>query len=373
MSKPSSSPPKRLCVPCRLAAIGAVVAALAGGFAYTAGWLTPARLTTARIVNQLQANAGVYPGYRRNHAKGVCVSGYFVSNGDGAEVSRAGLFDPGVITPVIGRFAIPGGNPYAPDASVPIRSMALLFQLKDGEQWRTGMNSVPLFPVRTPLKFFEQLVASRPDPATGKPDPARLKAFFAANPETQPFLAWLKANPPSSSFANAAYYSVNAFRFTNADGQTRAVRWATQPEAPYAPLTAAQKEDKNFLGGELEQRLKEGALRWDLILTVAAPGDPTNDATQQWPADRQQIDAGTLVIDHESSQAEGLCRDVNFDPTILPAGIRPSDDPLLAARSAAYALSFNRRTHEEAQQPDLPSHPAAQPSQPDQPSNGAHS
>ena len=84
------------------------------------------------------------------------------------------------------------------------------------------------------------------------------------------------------------------------------------------------------------------------MLTVAAPGDPTNDATLQWPTGREQIDAGTLVLRRATAQREGACRDVNYDPTILPAGLRPSDDPLLAARSAAYSVSFNRRTHEEA-------------------------
>jgi catalase len=36
---------------------------------------------------------------------------------------------------------------------------------------------------------------------------------------------------------------------------------------------------------------------------------------------------------------------------VLPDGLKPSDDPLLAARSAAYAVSFNRRLHEEAHMP----------------------
>jgi catalase len=54
------------------------------------------------------------------------------------------------------------------------------------------------------------------------------------------------------------------------------------------------------------------------------------------------------VIERAESQIDGACRDVNFDPLILPYGIAPSDDPLLAARSAVYAVSFNRRTREEA-------------------------
>jgi catalase len=353
VTKPSVPTGEPLCVPCRLAAIGAVVAVLAGGFAYTAGWLTPARLTAPRFINTFEAVAGQpHPGYRRNHAKGLCVEGYFDSNGDGAVLSRAAVFAPGR-TPVIGRFAVPGGNPSAPDTSSPVRSMALLFQLQNGEQWRTGMNSTPVFAVHTPEQFYQQLVAAKPDAATGKPDPAKLKAFYAANPETKPFQAWVKAHPPSSSLANAAYYSINAFRFTDGAGNTRAVRWAMVPETPYAPISDAQKAEKNFLEADLDQRLQSGPLRWHLILTVAQPGDPIDDATMQWPDDRQHIDAGTLVIDHAMSQEDGTCRDVNFDPTILPAGIRPSNDPLLAARSAAYALSFKRRTREEALHPGI--------------------
>ena len=67
--------------PWRWMLIGGAVAVLAGAFAYVGGWLTPQRLTPARMVDALQANGGMYPGYRRNHAKGVCVSGYFESNG----------------------------------------------------------------------------------------------------------------------------------------------------------------------------------------------------------------------------------------------------------------------------------------------------
>ncbi|SIT50424.1 Catalase-related peroxidase [Paraburkholderia piptadeniae] len=335
------------CIPCRFAAIGVAVLALAGGFAYTAGWLTPARLTTYRIIDQFQANAGPHPGYRRNHAKGLCVEGYFDSNGNAASISSAQVFASGR-TPVIGRFAIPGSNPSAPDASVPIRSMALLFMQRDGQQWRTGMNSTPLFAVHTPEQFYQQLLAAKSDPKTGKPDPAKMKAFYAAHPETRPFQEWLKAHPASSGLANAAYYSINAFRFIDASRHEHAVRWSVEPDTPYAPVDPREKGDPDFLSKQLDEQLKHGDVRWHLIVTVANAGDPTNDATLQWPADRQRIDAGTVVVERSAPQTDGVCRDVNFDPTVLPDGIKPSDDPLLAARSAAYAVSYQRRTREEA-------------------------
>ena len=58
------------------------------------------------------------------------------------------------------------------------------------------------------------------------------------------------------------------------------------------------------------------------------------------------INAGTLVLQQAEQQNSGECRDINYDPLILPRGIEPSDDPLLAARSAAYASSYLRRTSE---------------------------
>ena len=108
------------------ALIAGVIVVTAAAFGYVGGWLAPHRLTPKRIVDQLQQNGGMHPGYRRNHAKGICVAGYFDSNGAAQTYSKALVFAAGR-TPVVGRLAIPGGNPYAPDSSAPIRSMGLRF------------------------------------------------------------------------------------------------------------------------------------------------------------------------------------------------------------------------------------------------------
>ncbi|HEY0661271.1 MAG TPA: catalase family peroxidase [Lysobacter sp.] len=328
--------------------IGTIVAGAAAAFAYVGGWLSPQRLTPERFVDELQQAAGVHPGYRRNHAKGVCVAGYFEGNGKASAYSMAPVFAAGR-TPVVGRFAIPGGNPYAPDSSVPIRSMALRFNLANGQQWRTGMNNMPVFPVATPQAFHEQMVANRKDPATGKPDPAKLAAFFDAHPETAAFRTWAKSARPSASFVTDSYHGLNAFYFIDAEGERRAVRWRMVPEATDAGTAPANEKD--YLIDDLQRRLEAGPARWRLLVTLAEPGDPTDDATRSWPADRTTVDAGVLVLDREQPQDSGPCRDVNFDPTVLPAGISISDDPLLPARAAVYADSYLRRTREEAHVP----------------------
>ena len=344
----------------RLGAIGVIVLGCGAAFAYVGGWLDPQRLTPDRIVDALETNSGVHAGFRRNHAKGVCVVGHFESSGAAHALSTAAVFAPGN-TPVVGRLALPGGNPYAPDSSVPIRSFALQFTASDGEQWRTGMNSMPVFALATPQAFYEQQLAARPDPKTGKPDPRRMQTFFAAHPETAAFRAWAKTARPSASYATESYYGLNAFYFVDAQGKRQPVRWHLAPLDAVAAPAAQPRHDANYLQADLQQRLAQGPLRWRLLVTLGAAGDPTGDATRQWPADRPTIDAGTVVIARSMPQDDGPCRDVNYDPTILPRGIAISDDPLLPARSAAYAASYERRTREGAPQGGMPSSQSTQP------------
>ncbi len=331
----------------RLAAIGAALAGIAGLFAYTGGWLTPHALSPETMVDTLEQVNGPHPGFRRNHAKGVCFAGSFESNGKGVALSRAAIFPAGKV-PVIGRFALAGGQPYVADAPHPVRSMAVLFHLPDGEEWRTGINNIPVFPVATAQAFHDLLVASAPDPATGQPDPAKMKAFLSQYPESAKALGLIRANPISSGFENSTYHSLNAFLFTNAKGDVTPVRWAMVPVQPFQPLdpAAPASTDKNALFDALIASIHAHPQQWRLVITLGQPGDSTRDSTIPWPADRTQVDVGTLTIDHVESEDISPARDINFDPLILPAGIAGSDDPILSARSAAYSESFTRRESE---------------------------
>jgi len=116
----------------RFALIGAALAAVAGTFAYLGGWFTPNQLTSARFTDGFEQVNGVHPGFRRNHAKGVGVSGYFESNGEGVRLSKATVFRRGRV-PVIGRFSLSGGQPYVADKPDTVRGLGLQFSLPDGE------------------------------------------------------------------------------------------------------------------------------------------------------------------------------------------------------------------------------------------------
>ena len=238
------------------------------------------------------------------------------------------------------------------DKVATVRSMAVQFNLASGEQWRTGCNNMPVFPVHTPEAFYEFLQASAPTKPTGKPDPARMGAFLTKHPEAKKSLALLGARPVSSGFDNSAYYSLNAFRFTNAAGTVSNVRWAMMPEQPFVAAatqpagTQPVVSSPNFLFEDLARSVAAHPLKWHLIVTVADAGDNADDASIPWPSDRQKVDVGTLTIDRIVPEEASPARDINFDPLVLPAGISGSGDPLLSARSAAYAVSYKRREGE---------------------------
>jgi catalase len=333
-----------------MAAIAMAPIALVAAFAWAGGWIGPSRVNGPAIANALEYNAGKHSGYRRAHAKGLCVSGYFDANGAGTSLSTAHIFVKGHY-PAFGRFSTGGGNPLATDGRNVFHAFGLELATPDGQKWRLAMDHVPIFPVATPQDFVALQIATKPDPATGKPVPAVMKAYLKDHPETKAFQDYMKSAPLPDSFANGTYYSINAFRFINGAGASKAVRWAFVPESPLGELDKDKLDSlpRDYLFNEMVQRLAKGPMRWRLVVTIAAPGDPTDKATVEWPAGRQQVDVGMLTLNASKIEENGTCRDTVFDPTILPKGMALSDDPLPAARSAAYAASFRRRAIEGAQ------------------------
>jgi catalase len=332
--------------PGRVAFITVLLAVIAGLFAYTGGFLTPHRLSPDRFADAMEHGSPPL-GFRRAHSKGICISGSFVASAEARGLSTAAVFR-GDAVPVTGRFAEAEGNPFANDATTaPVRSMALRLLPAAGGEWRMAINDTPGLHVSTTEAFYENVLASTPDPQTGKPDPVKMKTYLAAHPETVAFMARMKARPLASGFSNDTYNSVDAFIFVAPDGKHHLVRWSMQAQDEFATLPPETRAamSPNYLFDDLLSRVARGPIKWQLIATLAMPGDP-NEAAKVWPDDRPHLTLGELTIDHVDSERAGNCQDLNFDPLTLPAGILPSDDPILFARSAIYSTSFRRRTGE---------------------------
>jgi len=344
MSSPNQSPARIALGP--LIFIALVVGAIAVAFAYTAGWLSPHRLTPYKVVDAFAPPGGPALGHRRNHVKGICFTGIFEANGAGSSLSDAPMFRPGQY-PAIGRFNLATPDIKAADATVRVRGMALQIAAPGGQVWRMAMIDPPFFAVSTPKALYGLVKAS------GSKDPDAMKTLAAAHPELGHFGAWAQSAPWTGSYAEEPYNSLNSFVFTSASGATNVVRWSLLPSAQPVPVPPDElaKRAPDFLEQEIAERIKSGPLRWTLVIKVAEAGDPTADPSQEWPQSRRAVDVGTLIVQAIEPEANGPCRDINYDPTVLPAGIGTSDDPFPAARSSAYRRSYDLRTAEAADYP----------------------
>jgi catalase len=326
-----------------IGAVGAFLAVDLGAVAYANNWIGPdGGLTRQSFMDGFRRAFGLHPGFRRNHAKGVAVTGRFDSTGNGAELSRASVFRPGHSS-VTGRFSLSGGDPFMADTPAAARGLGLAFAFPDGTQWRTAMLNLPVFPDNSPQGFYDRLLASKNVPATGKPDPAAMSAFLTAHPETAAAMAVIKQHPPTRGFADSTFSSLITFYMVNDAGTRTPVRWSFVPLQAALP---ARPGGDSALFDALVRQVNRVPLQWKLLLTVGEPGDPLSDATLPWPSDRRTVDAGTLTLTSAETEQPGNARDINFDPLVLPDGIEPSEDPLLSARSAVYAASYRARTGE---------------------------
>jgi catalase len=247
------------------------------------------------------------------------------------------------------RFSNSSGNPDVHDGIANARALAVKFQLPDGKNADILALHIEGFPARTPEEFLAFLRAQLPDPATGKPAPDAVPRFLDSHPATRAFIERLMQKPVPASYGRASYYAEHAFKFTAADGTSRFGRYRWMPEAGEAYLSPddASTRSTNFLREELESRLSNGPVAFRLLLQLAGESDPTDDATALWPADRPLVELGRLEVTRISPTSAADERRLVFDPTNVTDGICLSADPIPLARSAAYSISYDRRSKEE--------------------------
>ncbi len=221
---------------------------------------------------------GKHPGFRANHAKGLVAEGHFKASSEAASLSKAAIFDGGSI-PVTVRFSDSTGIPDIPDgkAGANPHGLSIKYHLPDGSETDMVINSLHFFPVASGADFRDLLQAIAASPADA-PKPTKLDQFFEAHPAAVPAL---KTPLTPDSFADEIYYGINAFVFTNKAGEKQAVRYQAVPEKiVHLDADTAAKQEPNFLVDELPKRLAQGPVTFHLKAQLAAPGDPTNDATK---------------------------------------------------------------------------------------------
>ena len=296
-----------------------------------------------KMINAFEATYGLHKGRRRNHTKGLCAEGEFVGNSDGAKYSRSALFS-GQTVPVVARFSQSGGNPEQPDNVKGVQGMALEFKLPGNARQHMTMINLPIF-LAKPESFYDLIVALKPDPATGAPNPDAVKAYVDSHPDFPAMGAAIDSRNPPVGYDTTYYNSLNAFWFVDKSGKKQLVRWHFEPQKGVKTLTDEEMKTApaDYLGKDLIAGTQKSPAKWDMYITLGQPGDAETDASKAWPEDREKVKVGTLSITKAMPQQGAACAPINFDPLVVADGIVATDDPILRARSGAYAVSYGKR------------------------------
>src|ERR1700727_2413819 len=181
---------------------------------------------------------GEHPGIRPAHGKGTLLSGTFPPTAAAADLSIAAHFQQ-ASTPVLVRFSDSTGLPDISDTDPNALPKGIAVRFVLGEHVHTDViaHSIDGFPTRTGEEFLEFLGAqATSDPANLPGSPG--EAFLGSHPAGFRFGQTPKPFP--ASFAQESFFGVNAFKFTNASGESRFGRYRITPEAGTAYLDESE-------------------------------------------------------------------------------------------------------------------------------------
>ncbi len=299
-------------------------------------------ITPQEAIDAANSVFGRHPGHRALHAKGMLCAGAFTPTADARALTRAAHMQ-GPEVPATIRFSNGSGDPSHPDWAPDPRGMAIKLYLPDGSRTDIVAVSSPRFPTRTPEGFIELVEAQ----GAGVAAAWKLPWFLARHPEALPVLPIVAPTLMApASYATIRYYGLHAFRWIDANGGERFVRYTLRPaaSAPRPNPRAARRLGRDYLQHEISRRLREGPVLFSLEVQIAQPGDRVEDPSAAWPKERRRVTVGTLKIEgleHERERGNDV---LVFDPSRVTDGIECSDDPVLAFRPRAYSESVRRRT-----------------------------
>jgi catalase len=240
------------------------------------------------------------------------------------------------------RFSNGSGNPHDADYRPDPRGLAAKLYLPDGERTDIVCVSTPRFPVSTPEGFIELVHAQSAGPAAL----VKLPLVLARHPEAIRVLpvAAPSLRPPAS-YAVIPYFGIHAFKWIDAQGGSRFVRYRLEPQAPRETIApwAARRRGPDYLQEDLRARLEQGPIRFTLNVQIAIPSDPIDDPSAAWPSSRRTVAVGEYEITGLETERETGGDVLVFDPTRVIDGVELSDDPVLRFRHAAYSESVARR------------------------------
>ncbi len=316
----------------------------------TAGENGPVLLQDIHLIEKLAAFDRERIPERVVHARGAGAFGEFVSYGDFGTLTKAAFLSAkDKKTPVFLRFSTvihPSGSP---ETARDPRGFAVKFYTEEGNYDIVG-NNLPVFFIRDAIQFPDMVHSLKPSPITNKQDPNRLFTFFSQTPESTHMLTFVYSDYGiPANYRETNGFGVHAFKWINAKGEMKYVKYTWKSLQGVRNLTAAQAkavqaDDFSHATTDLYENIAKGNFpAWELRVQVLDPKDFDKfdfnplDATKIWPEDQiPSIAIGKITLNKVPENFFEASEQSAYAPGNLIPGIEASEDRLLQGRLFSY-------------------------------------
>lgn len=288
------------------------------------------------------------------HARGSGAHGYFECYRPLTEITRASIFaEAGKRTPTFVRFSTVAGERGSTDTARDVRGFAVKFYTDEGN-WDLVGNNIPVFFIQDAMKFPDVIHAVKPEPHNAMPQAASAHDtfwdFVSLMPETTHMLMWVMSDRAiPRSYRMMQGFGVHSFRFINADGDSRLVKFHWKPLAGTHALVWDEAvkisgADPDFHRRDLWEAIEAGDYpQYELGIQLFTEGQAEKfsfdvlDSTKIIPEELVPVQPiGKLVLNRNPDNFFAETEQVAFCTAHIVPGLDFSNDPLLAGRIHSY-------------------------------------
>jgi len=288
------------------------------------------------------------------HARGSAAHGYFECYQALTDLTRASIFaEAGKVTPVFVRFSTVAGERGSKDTARDVRGFAVKFYTDEGN-WDLVGNNMPVFFIQDAMKFPDLVHAVKPEPHHGMPQAASAHDtfwdFVSLMPESTHMLMWLMSDRAiPRSYRMMQGFGVHTFRFLNANGESRFVKFHWTPQAGTHALlwdeaVKISGADPDYHRRDLWEAIEAGAYpEYELAVQVFTEEEAESfsfdilDSTKIIPEELIPLrPIGRMVLNRNPDNFFAETEQVAFCTAHVVPGVDFSNDPLLAGRIHSY-------------------------------------
>lgn len=288
------------------------------------------------------------------HARGSAAHGYFECYKPLTDLTAASLFaEAGKRTPVFVRFSTVAGERGSKDTARDVRGFAVKFYTDEGN-WDLVGNNMPVFFIQDAMKFPDLVHAVKPEPHHGMPQAASAHDtfwdFVSLMPESTHMLMWVMSDRAiPRSYRMMQGFGVHTFRFVNAQGESRLVKFHWNPilgthSQVWNEAVKVSGADPDYHRRDLWEAIDAGhGPQWELGVQVFTDDQAEGfsfdvlDATKIVPEELVPVvPIGRMVLDRNPDNFFAETEQVAFCAAHVVPGVDFTNDPLLAGRIHSY-------------------------------------